>query len=480
MGGRFDYFVIFAEMRTGSNFLETNLNDLPGVTCHGEAFNPVFPGYPNRSDLLGITLAQRAQDPLPLLDAIIGADGLNGFRYFHDHDPRILDRLLSDPRCGRIVLTRNPVDSYVSRKIAAETGQWKLTNVTHQRSATIQFDATEFEEHLQTLQDFQLKILHGMQIAGQTAFYLDYDDVQDLDVINGLAAYLGVEGRIKALSRKLKKQNPGEMADKVQNLRAMELTLARLDRFNLSRTPGFEPRRGPMIPTYRAAAKAPLLFIPLRGGPEARVLDWLAALDGGTVDDLPDGFTQKTLRQWKRKRPGHRSFTVLRHPVARAHSVFCREIVAGGMADIRDVLRRAYGLPLPPLDDMESYDQAAHHTAFLTWLGFVRANLSGQTSLRVDPAWATQTALLQGIAQFAQPDLLLREDDLETDLARLADQVRLPAPPLAAAGPDTPIALDSIYDDEVEAAVHDAYARDYMSYGFGPYRKKALPPLRVV
>ena len=28
MQGRFDYFIVFAEMRTGSNFLETNLNAL--------------------------------------------------------------------------------------------------------------------------------------------------------------------------------------------------------------------------------------------------------------------------------------------------------------------------------------------------------------------------------------------------------------------------------------------------------------------
>ncbi len=30
MSGPFDYFVVFAEMRTGSNFLEENLNDYPG------------------------------------------------------------------------------------------------------------------------------------------------------------------------------------------------------------------------------------------------------------------------------------------------------------------------------------------------------------------------------------------------------------------------------------------------------------------
>ena len=55
MLAKFDYFVIFAEMRTGSNFLESNLNTLDGVSCFGEAFNPHFIGYPNRTEILGIS-----------------------------------------------------------------------------------------------------------------------------------------------------------------------------------------------------------------------------------------------------------------------------------------------------------------------------------------------------------------------------------------------------------------------------------------
>ena len=48
----FDCFVIFADMRTGSNFLETALNSVEGVICHGEAYNPAFVGYPKRTHLL--------------------------------------------------------------------------------------------------------------------------------------------------------------------------------------------------------------------------------------------------------------------------------------------------------------------------------------------------------------------------------------------------------------------------------------------
>jgi len=35
MPAPFDRFIVLADMRTGSNFLEANLNAIPGVACHG-------------------------------------------------------------------------------------------------------------------------------------------------------------------------------------------------------------------------------------------------------------------------------------------------------------------------------------------------------------------------------------------------------------------------------------------------------------
>ena len=176
----FDYFVIFAEMRTGSNFLEANLNAFSGLRCHGEAFNPHFVGYPNATEILGFDLGLREADPHKLLGAIKSEDGvLGGFRYFHDHDPRVLDAILDDPRCAKVILTRNPAESYVSWKIARETGQWKLTKAKHAKSERISFKAAEFETFLAELQDFQVLLLNRLQRSGQTAFYIDYEDLQD-------------------------------------------------------------------------------------------------------------------------------------------------------------------------------------------------------------------------------------------------------------------------------------------------------------
>ena len=233
---------MFAEMRTGSNFLEANLNALSGVTCHGEVFNPVFIGKKDQTEMFGVTLPEREVDPALFLRRMRErTPGLAGFRYFHDHDPRVFDLLIADPRCAKIVLTRNPVESYVSLKIAKATGQWKLTNPKNLKKAKARFDPLEFETHLDQVQAFQIRLLRALQTTGQTAFYIDYDDIPDIGVLNGLAAFLGVDARLESVDSTLTVQNPEPLADKVTNPGGMEQALARLDRFNLSRTPNFEP-----------------------------------------------------------------------------------------------------------------------------------------------------------------------------------------------------------------------------------------------
>lgn len=351
MTSRFQSFVVFAEMRTGSNFLESNLNALDGVACLGEVFNPYFIGYPDADDVLGVTLDERLDDPLPLLDKIRQTRSqLSGFRFFHDHDPRILDAVLDDAECAKIILTRNPADSYVSWKIAQETNQWKLTNSARRKEAVAEFDAAEFETHLADLQNFQISLLNRLQKSGQTAFYIAYEDLQDLDVINGLAKWLGTPSRLPALDNALTRQNPAQISDKVKNFADMETALAGLDRFNLNRTPNFEPRRGPVIPTYLACPQTPLLFQPIASAPRDCVTGWMAKLDGVGMDGLVTEFGQKTLRQWKRKHRGHRSFTVLRHPLARAHDAFSTKLLVTGpncFTAIRKMINRTQKLDLP-------------------------------------------------------------------------------------------------------------------------------------
>jgi len=207
----------------------------------------------------------------------------------------------------------------------------------------------------------------------------------------------------------------------------------------------------------------------VRSGPEAAVLQWMRGI---TPDlSLDEGFTQRTIRDWRSAHPGHRSFTVLRHPVARAHAAFCDKIVATGAGTfpgIRENLRKHFGLDLPKAE--AGYDKDIHRAAFLVWLRFLKANLGGQTSLRVDPAWASQTSILQGMAQFNPVDQLLREPEMAEALPDIAYAAGVTKPP-AYAGESDPHAqaLSQIYDDEVETLTREAYLRDYETFGYGAW-----------
>lgn len=455
---RFTSFVIFAEMRTGSNLLEANLNTLPGVHSHGEVFNRYILGKKDRTELFGITMEERDRDPRPLLRKLREeTEGLPGFRFFHDHDLRILDEVLPDESCAKIILTRNPLESYVSWKIAQATDQWKLTNPKRLKAAKVRFDLPEFVEHLRDIQAFQLLLLNALQTTGQTAFYLDYQDLDSLDVLNGLAAFLGVEARLKSLDDTLKKQNPGPLEDKLENPEAIAEAIAKIDVFNLGHTPSFEPRRAAGVPTA-IASETGLLFFPIRSGPETAIRDWFTGLG-----EVTEGFEQKSLRQWKRKHPGHRSFTVLRHPLLRAHAAFRRKIVMGAAQDLRRILINGFLAELQPPGEPFATPEA-ERAAFLIFLNYCRLATGGQTGARVDPSLASQTALVQGFASFQPLDHLLREDRLADGLAALAAEAGVP-PPVTVPDP-AEAALLSIWDESLEAAAAEAYQRDYMGFGF--------------
>ena len=78
-------------------------------------------------------------------------------------------------------------------------------------------DLEEFRARTDVLEAHQRRIVNRLQRTGQAAFYIDYADILDLDILNGLAAFLGVEGRLEALDYRYKKQNPEAIEAKVSN-----------------------------------------------------------------------------------------------------------------------------------------------------------------------------------------------------------------------------------------------------------------------
>lgn len=474
--GRFDAFVVFAGMRTGSNYLEASLDTLADVTCHGEIFNPTFIGQHNRFELFGFDMDRREADPEGLIAAMIAqSEGRPGFRLFHDHDARAIARVLHDPRIAKVILTRNPLDSYVSRKIAAETGQWRLSDMKHRRDAQITFDAAEFAAHLGAIETFQAELRIGLQTTGQTAFEIRYDDLGRADILSGLARFLGSEHEMSGPANTIKKQNPSTLREKVSNFDAMIVALGQMDPFGVQAQPSFEPARAPGAKGFHAHPEAGLLFLPIRGAPVEPVLDWMGQIGDVGREGLLTGQTQQEVRAWMKAHPGFRAFSVLRHPLERAYAVFTSLIVPTDRPDfatVRKVLRNRYKVPLPAKGSGTVLDVAAQRAAFLAYLQFVKGNLSGQTSLRVDPAWASQTALLQGMTRMVLPHRLIPEAELEGELqtlAHLAGVTPTAWVPEADAGA---IALKDIYDGKIEQAAIAAYRPDYINFGFSRWNQR--------
>jgi len=381
-----------------------------------------------------------------------------------------VDAILPDPRIAKVILTRNPLDSYVSRKIAAATGQWRLTDMKHAKSARIRFDMAEFRKLMDALGGFQARLRRGLQQTGQTAFHVRYEDINDVDVINGLARFLGSTATLERPPGKLKKQNPTDLAAKVENYDEMVASLQHLDPFGLDQSVVLEPERQAQVPGFVAHPEAGLLFLPVKGAPVTPVLDWMGQVGGVGRDGLITKMTQKDLRQWIKDHPGYRSFSVVSHPLVRAHRVFCRFVLAvdrPAYADPRKTLRQRYKLPIPGKAPGDDWTADQHKAAFAGFLAFLKGNLAGQTSIRVDQAWASQTAVLQGVSSVTLPDRILREEALEQGLNDLAREVGLssvPAPhPEAEPGP---IPLKGIYDGKIEQAALDVYRRDYHTFGY--------------
>jgi LPS sulfotransferase NodH len=471
---RFQYFVILADMRTGSNLLEACLNSFAGVACLGEVFNPHFIGQPKTETVLGFDKAARDADPAAVVARFAQNPTLAGFRFFHDHDPRALAQFLPDPACAKIILTRNPLDSYISLKIARQTHQWRLGDVSQRKGAQIVFDPAEFQAHVATLQEFQLQVQAGLQRSGQTAFYLSYEDITELDVLNGLAAWLGLTDRIRELPKKLKRQNPEPLGEKLINPEALADGVARLDRFNLARSPSFEPRHPPVLWAYRACRSQPLVYAPVPGCREDAILEWMARIDGVGVQDLLADFTPAMWQDWQRATPRRVAFSVLRHPVRRAHECFVDQVLLGKRENVRAFIQQVTGQELPRrADDLAHWASAQHHAAFMAYLGFVKANLNGQTALPIRPVWASQSRLIEAISAQCPLHRLIREEHLQDELPQIAVGLGQALPPFRPTQRKPALDLAEIYDARIEGAAQAAYGHDYALLAFGPWRSAA-------
>ena len=474
MDRRFSYFVVLAGMRTGSNLLEERLNMMSGVTSYGEVFNPAFAGHAHKKNLFGMSPDEIAQAPEKTIKTICAkTEGIGGFRLFRGHNAAALGLCLDDPDCAKIILRRNPIDSFVSLKIVEQTNQWRVQDVRQAKSAKVEFDGNAFRQYLSDTAEFYDHIARRLKETGQTAFQIDYDDLHDTGIISGLGKFLGKDDVSTSRGVSTKKQNPEPLDTKVTNFDEMVQEVASLDPLGMLNNPTFEPTRGPNVKSYVVQDEASLCFAPIAGTDADVVLNWMSSLSKGAKNETD--LNQSQLRTWKRKHPGHRAFTVISHPVERAWAAYCTHMVTEGadtFLSIRDTLEKQHDLRLPLAASIADIDLRELSDGFLGFLKFLKLNLNGQTMVRVDPSWASQTAVIQGLTTFAPLHDILFQSTIVRDLEALAVKqgVTDGTTPQPAVRCET---LASIYDKRIENAARAAYQRDYINLGFSDWGASA-------
>ena len=465
------YFVVLASMRTGSNLLEELLRSVAGLEMYGELFNPHFFGSPETDEAFGFSLEARDKDPIDVLEAMKDAgEALPGFRLFPGHDPRVFRHVLRDDSCAKIILNRRPIDSFVSLQIARKTGQWWLGDAKSAKHATIHFDPDAYALFAGETRSHSQNVERQLQTSGQVAFRLDYADLGNSDVLDGLVKFLDVKGKPDTTRVRARVQNPVSVEDRLSNPEVAAAVLAD-EAADIGDPPIHEPDRGPGVRFFRAAGNLPLLYMPIRGAGHDPVPDWLSKV--AKADVLPP-FTQRDLRRWKRQHPGHLSFSVLRHPLPRAYHAFCANILPEDLtnfADVRAALVERYGVQLPKDHEKTEWTLEKHRAAFLSFLHFLKVNLSGQTSVRVDSVWATQERLLSAIASLIVPDRVFRDHELGTSLCEMSEGIGAKASHAPKPfGLQSAYELEDVVNGEIQDAVGAAYRRDFMMFGFSEWK----------
>lgn len=473
-------------MRTGSNLFEQSINLFDSFACNGELFNPSFVGYPNQDNYCGMDVTDRDRDPIKLIRKMVAqaTDELPGFRLFSDHDQRVLDHVLEDETCAKIVLTRNPLDSYISHAIARKTDQWRLTDLHKRKTAQVDFDIVGFKSYVNTLSEFSKRIRTKLQATGQAAYHLSYIDLGKLDVFNGLAHFLESEEQLDDLKEKIKRQNPEGLSEKVKNYKEM-MEQVRSINFLETGLPEFhEPERHAAAKNFVVGDKVPLLFQPIGNFGRSVIEDWMKShldANGGT---LLSGLKQKEVFNWMDENQSRVSFTLLAHPVERVYLAFNKHIFQTGESGfpwIRKVLIEQYNVKMPDAGlcetlnkgalDSIGYDAEDYRQALKKFAKFLNGNLKGQTRARIDHSWASQSAILGGYTKVIHPDYLMRHHTYERITSVIEDQLGLEHIPVAEILPDdAAFQLSQIYDEELEQLVMKAYSRDYMNFGFKGWR----------
>jgi LPS sulfotransferase NodH len=215
-------FLLVGMMRSGSNFLERQLNMLPDVRCHGELFNPVFVGFSHEAAGRPTGYGRddtnaRLADEDAFIDKVDQACDRRviGLRLFLDHSAAMTSRLLYDPNVAKVVLSRNLLEAYISLETARETGVWLSTEAAKAPPKPVKVDINKLVTFALRQSLYYNDVQTVLHQTGQRYLQIDYNEIKNLAKLNEIAGFVGSQHQFDAVAEPIRKQNPGSLEERI-------------------------------------------------------------------------------------------------------------------------------------------------------------------------------------------------------------------------------------------------------------------------
>ena len=475
------YFAIIGAMRTGSNLLEKTIAALGDTVCYGEAFNPAFVGGPRKAALMGWTRAERDTAPFEFFETLLATepDLIPGFRIFNGHDEAILRHVLTDPQCARVVLTRNPIESFISLRIAQLTGRWLQRKPGPQIEVRARFDGPAFEDYRAQLNAYYSWVSETMAAAGQSALRIDYSELSEPIALQRVADHIGSAGRLPS-GPPIQRQNPVEFSRKVENYYEMCAWLG------LSATAG-EELPVAEIGDVLLPPSAKLAFMPIEGVALLPALALLQrvestyyaapALSHGELTERAAAARLFPLATHVDDLAGRRAFVLVAHPLRRLHGAFVDDVFGTGWqhSPVRRALSAAHA-PIPSLraivNGQRSLSTERHRAIFRDYLEIVARTLRGEGMFGARAIWRPQSEFVSACESFAKIDGVARLEEFPQLGHWICDELGLDRLPpgqlngLAKTGEVSQIPIEQVNVPEIRELAAQIHSADFDAFGY--------------
>lgn len=158
----------------------------------------------------------------------------------------------------------------------------------------------------------------------------------------------------------------------------------------------------------------------------------------------------------------------------RAGQAFCSHILIHGpdaLLRFRNKLERDYQVTLPCADaDITQLNVDDVRELFRIFLTFIKANLNGQTKLRINASWASQEIFVTSFSGMTLPGVIYKQAGLAAELTKLAERFGVKtAPVYRSVDQNSTIPLETIVDGDLQDRIRSLYNRDFISFGFSAW-----------